>query len=192
MPLSYAMELRLALVLVVISGCSDPATDQGASQADTGATLDSAPAAPDWPADYATLEQQILEETNRRRAAGASCGTKGTFGPAPPLVMHPLLTAAARKHSEDMATRNFFSHNTPEGTTPFDRMKAAGYAGSTMGENIAAGNATAAKTMEQWMSSDGHCANIMSPKYTQLGVGYFPNPSSKLRHYWTQNFGAGG
>lgn len=182
------MQLRFALVIVVLSGCSAADPDPARVDADTGTTADAA----DWPVEYASLEQQILEETNRRRAAGANCGSKGTFAPAPPLVMHPLLTTAARKHSEDMATRNFFSHNTPEGTSPFDRMKVAGYTGTTMGENIAAGNDTAAKTMEQWMSSEGHCANIMSAKFTHLGVGYFPNPSSKLRHYWTQNFGAGG
>jgi uncharacterized protein YkwD len=180
------MQLRLALAILVL-GCSSAEQNSTTSDAGTEATAPS-----EWPAEYEALEQQILEETNRRRAAGANCGSKGSFGPAPPLTMHPALTTSARKHSEDMATRNFFSHNSPEGTSPFDRMKAAGYAGTTMGENIAAGNASAAATMEQWMSSEGHCANIMNKGFTHLGVGYFPNPSTKLRHYWTQNFGAGG
>jgi uncharacterized protein YkwD len=184
-----AMRLCLVVSLVLFSGCSSPA-EENAPVTDTGTAVDTAP--PEWPVEYAALEQQILEETNRRRAAGASCGSRGTFGPAPPLTMHPQLTASARGHSKDMATRDFFSHNTPEGLTPSDRIKAAGYVGTTTGENIAAGNATAAKTMEQWMNSEGHCANIMNPRYTHLGVGYFPNPSARLRHYWTQNFGAGG
>jgi uncharacterized protein YkwD len=143
-----------------------------------------------WPAAYAALEQGILEETNKRRAAGADCHTQGKFGPAGPLVMQPQLQASARKHSKDMAEHNYFSHTDLSGGSPFDRMKAEGYTGGFMGENIAAGNATVAATMDQWMNSDGHCANIMNPKYTQLGVGYFYTSTSTYKHYWTQNFGA--
>jgi len=176
-----------------------PGTDSGAATdakpSDTGTTPAAdtgTPPSGDWPAAYAALEQQILEETNKRRALGADCRTGGKFGPAGPLVMQPQLQAAARKHSKDMATNGFFAHTNLAGLSPFDRMKAEGYKGTTMGENIAAGNATAAQTMTQWMNSDGHCANIMNPKYKQLGVGYWYSASSKYRHYWTQNFGAGG
>ncbi len=146
----------------------------------------------DWPAEYAALEQAILVETNRRRAAGATCPSGVSFPPMGALVMHPQLQAAARKHSKDMATNNYFAHNSQDGRTPFVRMKAEGYKGGTMGENIAAGNSTAAATMDQWMKSDGHCKNIMNKSYTQLGVGYWYNSASTYRHYWTQNFGAGG
>ncbi len=172
----------------------DAGADARPVPTDTGTTppADTGTASGDWPAAYAALEQQVLEETNKRRALGADCRTKGKFPAAKPLVMHPLLQAAARKHSKDMALKNFFAHNNLAGLTPFDRMKAEGYKGTTMGENIAAGNATAAQTVTQWMNSDGHCANIMSAKYTQLGVGYFYSATSKYKHYWTQNFGAGG
>jgi uncharacterized protein YkwD len=89
-----------------------------------------------------------------------------------------------------MGTRGYFDHMTPEGGSPQDRMKAAGWsAGGYTGENIAAGNATAAATVQQWMSSPGHCENIMDPSYQFLGVGYFAAPGSKYKHYWTQNFG---
>ncbi len=160
--------------------------DTGTVVTDTGSTSG------DWPAAYATLEQQVLVETNKRRAAGASCGTKGSFGPAGPLVMQSQLQTSARKHSKDMATNNYFSHTNLAGLSPFDRMRAEGYKGGTMGENIAAGNATALATVEQWMKSDGHCANIMNKSYTQLGVGYWYSATSTYKHYWTQNFGAGG
>lgn len=161
------------------------ATDTGTPPADTGP-------GDGWPAANADLEQQILVETNKRRAAGASCGTKGSFPAAGPLVMQSQLQSAARKHSKDMATNNFFAHTNLAGLSPFDRMRNEGYKGGTMGENIAAGNATVAATMDQWMKSDGHCANIMNKSYTQLGVGYFYGASSTYKHYWTQNFGAGG
>ncbi len=169
-----------------------PAADAGRPPVDSGSGSADAGASGGWPAAYATLEQQVLEETNKRRALGADCRTKGRFPPAPPVTGHPLLQAAARKHSQDMALKGYFAHNNLAGLTPFDRMKAEGYKGGTMGENIAAGNATAVKTVDQWMNSDGHCANIMNAKYTQLGVGYFYSATSKYKHYWTQNFGAGG
>jgi uncharacterized protein YkwD len=167
-------------------------TDTGTAVTDTGTPVTDTGTSGGWPTMNADLEAQILVETNKRRAAGASCGTKGTFGAAGPLVMHPLLQSAARKHSKDMATNNYFSHTNLAGLSPFDRMRAEGYKGGTMGENIAAGNATVAATMDQWMKSDGHCANIMSKSYTQLGVGYWYSATSTYRHYWTQNFGAGG
>ncbi len=182
------------------SGADAAPTDTGTGPTDTGtAPKDTGTPPPadtgpvdTWPPASASLEQQILDETNKRRAAGADCRTGGKFGPAPPLTMHPQLQQSARLHSQDMATKNYFSHTGLDGSSPFDRMKAAGYKGGTMGENIAAGNATAAATMTQWMNSDGHCANIMNPAYKHLGVGYFMGPSSTYKHYWTQNFGAGG
>ena len=57
----------------------------------------------------------------------------------------------------------------------------------TYGENIAAGNATAAATVEQWMNSPGHRANIMNPDFTHIGVGYIQT-NGGYRHYWVQMF----
>ncbi len=134
------------------------------------------------------LEDEILAIVNRNRAMGWTCG--GVAYPAVgPLVMNPLLQLAARTHSLDMATRNYFAHNTPEGVTPGQRIAATGYVGSPTGENIAAGNATAAATMTQWMNSAGHCVNIMRGTYRSIGVGYAYGAASTYRHYWTQNFG---
>jgi uncharacterized protein YkwD len=134
------------------------------------------------------LEDQVLAETNVRRAAGAVCGGK-PFPAVGPLALHPALRISARGHSVDMATKGYFDHIAPDGSTPTDRMKAAGYnqSGYT-GENIAAGNATAKATVQQWMDSPGHCENIMDPHYTLLGVGYAYSESSKYHYFWTQNF----
>ncbi len=89
-----------------------------------------------------------------------------------------------------MGSLDFFDHNSKDGRVPGDRMKAAGWNGGTYtGENIAAGNATAKGTVAQWMSSPGHCENIMDPGYKFMGTGYFYSASAKYKHYWTQNFG---
>ncbi|MBC8069244.1 MAG: CAP domain-containing protein [Deltaproteobacteria bacterium] len=129
----------------------------------------------------------MLDIVNQRRAEGADCGAEGSFGPAGPLSMAPALRCAARVHSKQMVESDFFAHTTPWGETPGNRIDASGYDWSTWGENIAAGNATAAATMDQWMGSDGHCANIMNASFSEIGVGYFPGGG--YGHYWTQAFG---
>ena len=134
------------------------------------------------------MEDQVLMLVNQHRAVGAMCGDK-PFPPTGPLAANPALQTAARGHSKDMATRNYFDHNSPEGTGPGQRMKGAGFLGGYSGENIAAGNDTAAGTVQQWMKSPGHCSNIMDKDFKYLGVGTFSNPAAKYKHYWTQNFG---
>jgi uncharacterized protein YkwD len=141
----------------------------------------------DWDASWSTLESQILDIVNARRSEGADCGSMGSFGPAPALTMNPSLRCAARVHSKQMVDMAFFDHVAPWGEEPWDRMEAAGYSYTFAGENIAAGNPTADATMQQWMDSDGHCSNIMSPDFTEIGVGYYPGGS--YGHMWTQAFG---
>jgi uncharacterized protein YkwD len=85
-----------------------------------------------------------------------------------------------------MDAQDYFAHENPAGERAWDRMSHAGYDWQTAGENLAAGNATAEATMGQWLDSDGHCANLMNPNFTDLGVGYVPGgPYGTL---WVQNF----
>jgi uncharacterized protein YkwD len=96
------------------------------------------------------------------------------------------LRCAARVHSKDMAEEGFFSHTNNDGATPWDRIKAAGYSFSTAGENIAAGYPNPQAVVEGWLDSPGHCKNIMSPAFTEIGVGYYAGGA--YDHYWTQAF----
>jgi uncharacterized protein YkwD len=89
-----------------------------------------------------------------------------------------------------MATNNYFSHTSRDGRTFGQRIENAGFGGGyPRGENIAAGSSTAQGVMNQWMSSDGHCRNIMTAGFRAIGVGYAERAGSTYRHYWTQNFG---
>lgn len=142
----------------------------------------------DWDESHIELEEQVLEIVNEHRAAGADCGSEGSFGPTQPLTMNPNLRCAARVHSLDMVENDYFAHNSPDGSSPGERIEAAEYSFSTWGENIAGGSADAAGTMDQWMGSPGHCKNIMSPNFTEIGVGYAPG--GQYGHTWTQVFGA--
>ncbi|MCI8478875.1 MAG: hypothetical protein HFE97_11200 [Oscillospiraceae bacterium] len=104
-----------------------------------------------------------------------------------PLGTYDSLTAAAQIRAPELIT--LFSHDRPDGSKCYTAMTQTGASKNayTMGENIAAGNATAAATVEQWMNSPGHRANILNPNYTHIGVGY-ASSSSGYRHYWVQMF----
>lgn len=89
-----------------------------------------------------------------------------------------------------MVTHNFFSHTGSDGSTLGTRATAAGYVWSSLGENIAAGQATVTEVVDGWMKSDGHCANLMNPGYRDIGVACVAGSSSNTyRTYWTQDFG---
>ena len=96
------------------------------------------------------------------------------------------LERAARGHSQDMAKNNYFSHTSLDGRSPWDRIRAQGYAYGS-GENIAAGQRTAAAVMDAWMHSSGHRANILKCSNKALGVGI--GHGGKYGIYWTQDFG---
>jgi len=147
------------------------------------------PADPTWPAANSALENDVLARVNVVRATGAICGSKA-MPPVSPVSLKEEFRVAARGHAKDMATRNYFDHNTPEGKGPADRIRAAGWLNpGYSGENIAAGNPTAEGTLNQWLKSPGHCENMLDKDFKWLGVGYFTNPGAKYTHYWVQNFG---
>ncbi len=84
------------------------------------------------------------------------------------------LTTAAQGHADDMSIRGYFSHNSPEGQTPFDRIRATGYRYCWAGENIAKGYPTPADAFTAWMNSPGHKANMLNANPTEFGLGYAP------------------
>jgi uncharacterized protein YkwD len=89
-----------------------------------------------------------------------------------------------------MANGNFFDHRDRDGRTPGDRAELAGYAGSRIGENIAAGLDTPQRVVEGWLASAAHCANLMNPQFRELGAAYAVDPRSDAGIYWTALFGA--
>lgn len=135
--------------------------------------------------------QEALNAVNAARAVGRNCGA--TFYPAAPaLQWNDQLANAALAHSKDMATRNYFDHTNLNGESPFDRTEKAGY-GRFTGENIAAGYATLDAVMKGWLSSEGHCKNIMRQNYKDFALACaVPAAGSGATYniYWTQNFGA--
>jgi len=140
----------------------------------------------DWSPTWAQHEQDVLTIVNQVRGQGANCGTEGAFAATGPLTMDPALRCAARKHSADMAARNFFDHVNPDGEDPFERIARAGYGDySQQGENIAGGADSPKASVDGWLASDGHCGNLMSPNSTEIGIGAYEGLGD-YTYYWTQ------
>ena len=121
-------------------------------------------------------EKQVFELVNKVRAQNGLSQLKWADD----------LAALARAHSRDMINRRFFSHNNPDGLSPFDRMKAAGISYRTAAENIAYGQRTPEAVMNAWMNSSGHRANILNANVKEIGVGAVADKSGTI--YWTQEF----
>ncbi|MCZ1012481.1 CAP domain-containing protein [Streptomyces lydicus] len=136
-----------------------------AAQAGTGAATGTA----------AAFAQKIVELVNAQRAQHG-CG---------PLTVDSHLQAAAQAHSDDMAARNYYEHNTPEGVDPGTRMTKAGFAWSSWAENIFKSPKDPATAMKGWMESPGHRDNILNCSYKSTGVGVNLSANGP---WWTQDF----
>ena len=114
----------------------------------------------------------------------------------PALARDERLERSAQIHAEDMGRRRFYAHENPSGLSPHQRMREAGYDGSTTGENIHWGvgkNATPARIMRDWMNSPGHRENILRRSFTRVGVGVGSAPprfgAGHVVGVYVQNFG---
>lgn len=107
-----------------------------------------------------------------------------------PLTLNAKLSLAAQRHADDMIARKYFAHINPEKKTAEDRITATGYFAYTcvcsvrmaFGENIAKGQTTAEKVMQDWMKSPVHQGNILKPNFREMGIGF-------KEGIWVQTFG---
>ncbi|WP_432832189.1 CAP domain-containing protein [Dactylosporangium sp. CA-092794] len=126
---------------------------------------------------YTAIENEVVTLTNTYRQANG-CGA---------LRIDSRLVAAARAHSTDMATKNFFDHTGSNGSTFVQREAAAGYTTGASAENIAWGYRTAKDVVDGWINSPGHRANILNCQSVAVGVGLAYKADGTP--YWTQDFG---
>lgn len=131
------------------------------------------------PADVAATAKKYAEEVlalvnKERQTAGLDA-----------LTLDSALCRAASIRAKELVT--LFSHTRPDGTDCFSLLKESGIAYQAAGENIAAGQSSPKEVVEGWMNSPGHRANILSPDFHKLGVGYV-NVNTGYGHYWVQLF----
>jgi uncharacterized protein YkwD len=181
--------LATALAALLAAGCGAE-SDSGLSSAEASApalkaTSDAGGHPLSAPTDdpgTLTFEAELLRLVNDHRV---SMGLSA-------LTDSPSLRSTARAHSQHMIVHRFFSHTSPEGLSPGDRLALNGIAWKGVGENIAAGYATPQAAFDAWLASPGHRANLESPEWTHAGVGYAldaaPSEEFPHAHLWTQNF----
>mgnify|MGYP000896708615 CR=1 FL=1 len=120
-----------------------------------------------------SYEQKVLNLVNKeRRSQGLSA-----------LSLSAEAQQAARVRAKEIVSS--FSHTRPNGTSCFTVLNEIGAKYTSAGENIAKGQKTPEQVVEAWMNSPSHRANILSSKYTKLGVGCYFNGSNT---YWAQMF----
>lgn len=113
---------------------------------------------------YATSmsHSALLSATNSHRASNG----KTT------LFINQSLSSAAQTKANDMAERNYWSHNTPTGEEPWVFIDNTGYKYLKAGENLAYGFATSEDTVVGWMNSPSHRTNMLDDAYSEVGFGY--------------------
>jgi uncharacterized protein YkwD len=131
------------------------------------------------PLDATATTARVLDLTNaERQKAGL-----------PPLVLNTQLSQAAQQYSQVLSRDSCFAHTCGPVPDMVQRVLQAGYGNwSAVGENIAAGYTSPEALVAGWMNSPGHRANILSPKYREIGIGLVNG--GKYGAYWTQDFGS--
>lgn len=117
------------------------------------------PPKPITPADFPITE--LVAETNEERTR---------LGLAP-LTENPKLDASAQAKCNDHAQKNYWTHETPDGKTPWDFIVAADYSYRKAGENLAHGQNNSSTVIREWMGSPKHKENIVLPEYREIGFG---------------------
>ena len=165
-------------VAFLAAGCGDPNSDVGGPFGGNGNGQCGGAGPETTPLDV--QEQQFLELLNQHRAANG----------VGPVTACTSMNRAAQGHSEDMRDQGYFDHSGLNGSSPgsracdacFETCESTGF-----GENIAAGNATAQATFEQWLNSSGHNANMLGESYVVVGIGR-ATEGGQYGTYWTNLF----
>ena len=152
------------------------------------------------------VKQIYLNTINKVRSQERNCGSRGNFTSVPALRWSNALYKAASEHSNDMSKSNCFSHKGSQSATDWtanvqhlsggssfrERIENNGYKKwKNIAENMAMGSPALDMVMAQWLASDGHCANIMNPDFTDVGIAHAKQEGSQRLYYWTQTFAAG-
>ncbi|MFG1996903.1 CAP domain-containing protein [Actinoplanes sp. NPDC048988] len=134
----------------------------------TAADISASPSAP--------VQQRVLVLVNQNRRQGGCA----------PLELDRRLIEAANRHAADMARRDYFEHDSPNGDSAGDRVSRAGYDWKRYGENIARGADSAWEVVDGWMHSRVHRENILNCDLHEMGIGLAIGREHTT--YWVQDF----
>ncbi len=123
--------------------------------------------------DADKISFRLLDSVNALRSARG----------AGPLAFNAQLNAAAATHARDMSVQNRPWHFGSDGSSPFDRVRRVGYAGSLKGELISESFETELETLSAWMGQPDTRAIILDPAARELGFAWHQEPQGKI--WWT-------
>lgn len=161
--------LAAAAALVALSGCGFAA--RGPQVGPDGQPL---PVAYRISAhDNAEIPTRLLTQVNLLRAQSGMAA----------LTLSPQLAAAAAAHSRDMSAQNRAWHFGSDGSSPLDRARRQGFAGSLLGENISETYENEIATLSGWMQTRDTRDVLMDPAAREIGFGWFQEQTNKI--WWT-------
>ncbi len=123
--------------------------------------------------DAREIPFRMLESVNALRQASGKV----------PVVLDPLLNAAAATHARDMSIQNRPWHFGSDGSSPIDRLVRVGYAGRLVGEVISETFETENETLSAWMQDPATRDVILNPEATRMGLAWLQEPEGKI--WWT-------
>lgn len=137
--------------------------------------------------------EEVIHLINEIRSQGCYCGDT-YHPPADALVWSEDLAKAADVHVRDMIVNGYFAHRSPDNKSAFSRVADITDSFRDIRENIARGQPSDIDVMMAWMESPGHCANIMQPQTTHVGLAVrtgaeVANSHGTTAPYWTMKLG---
>ncbi len=146
------------------------------------------PFAPPARQDAAAISRRVLQLANAARAQPRRCGPRA-YAAAPPLALNATLGRAAQAYAQELANHGYMDHTGHDGSSPAQRITRSGYRWREVGENLASGIMTPEEVVAGWLGSTHHCANLMDPAFSEMGVAFGVNPRDERGVYWAMEFG---
>jgi uncharacterized protein YkwD len=148
------------------------------------------------PAEPAALEpclderqlQRAVDQLNALRRQPAPCAASGAAMQR--LSWESRLAASAVEQARDLAVQDRLSHTDSRNRGLGTRLRSVGYAAAGAGENLAAGQTDIDDALQAWLASPSHCANLMQPEYSDVGLACVQRRGSRYERFWVAHFGA--
>ena len=138
-------------------------------------------------ADADMLQRAVLRLNELRQQADAPCAAANADMQA--LTWHPRLAGTAHDQASDLAVRDLLSHVDVRQRGLGARLRQAGYAAAGAGENLAAGQTDFDDTLQAWLASPSHCANLMQPDFRDVGLACVQRRGSHYERFWVAHLG---
>jgi uncharacterized protein YkwD len=132
--------------------------------------------------------QRAVERLNALRRQPAPCAAGNATMQR--LTWESRLAASAHEQASDLAVHDRLSHTDSRNRGLGTRLRSVGYAAAGAGENLAAGQTDIDDALQAWLASPSHCANLMQPEYSDVGLACMQRRGSRYERFWVAHFGA--